>query len=296
MNKLLRADMARLFKGKIFLLEVLIMFLAPVWAVISNLVDSRRYDYIASTEGSLFASAVFAAFCMVVLVPAFIGTEYNDKTIRNKMIVGHGKGKIFLSNMVTMLAASAILVTAWNISHLTLGAIFLGFCYPFELNLLILLAVYISVFASTALFVLISMFVSSKYGAAIVTTGIFFFLLVYSLGVMERLAAQPTITAFYSESNTDMDIYGYETDMTEEELAELKTNFIEETIPNPNYIEEGTFKEILKISVYCNPAAQAIDLPSDHSIGFEWYFIYDIILIAVLSFLGAVIYKRKEIN
>ena len=40
---------------------------------------------------ALFIGIILAVFCSL-----FIGTEHNDGTIRNKIIVGHEKSKLFI--------------------------------------------------------------------------------------------------------------------------------------------------------------------------------------------------------
>ena len=90
MTKLLHAEFSRLIKTKLFWLGLLVMITVPLYGV-----GVRYYDfYIAqeavweTADGLWFVGGMYIAVVVSVFVSLFIGTEFSDGTIRNKLTVG----------------------------------------------------------------------------------------------------------------------------------------------------------------------------------------------------------------
>ena len=109
MRKLLSAGFARLSKNKVFL---------NFWH--GNHVPSGRPAlFLNSTTPisntrlrSHWTISFFFVYTLAIAISAsafcslFIGTEYSDGTIRNKLVVGHTRGTIYLSNLIVSMAAA----------------------------------------------------------------------------------------------------------------------------------------------------------------------------------------------
>ncbi len=295
MNRLLRADFSRLFKRKLFWAEALFMIAYSVMSVFASVMDGKQYGVVYYTEGNLFAGGMLGAFCMMVLVPFFIGAEYSDKTIRNKLIVGHGKEKVFLSNMLTMLAAGGIFLTLWNISFLTMGSLLLGFENSFWEDALLCIEVYVALFSVIVLFVIVSMFITSRYVSVTVGIGIFLLLFIYSISTIERLKAPEFFLEYFTEDgeyvNLDDGII-----IAGEDSEVFISSLVQKEVQNPGYIPDGFYREALKTYLRISPVAQLVDLCGYFETGFVWYIVFDNILILLLTFGGARLYRRKEIS
>ena len=64
-------------------------------------ISTRQYgDYEAQITNVLFIYALTVAILIPAFVSLFVGTEYSDGTIRNKMIIGHTRTCIYLSNLI----------------------------------------------------------------------------------------------------------------------------------------------------------------------------------------------------
>ena len=50
--------------------------------------DMKQSGYINNLDNGFFARALFIGIILAVFCSLFIGTEHNDGTIRNKIIVG----------------------------------------------------------------------------------------------------------------------------------------------------------------------------------------------------------------
>ena len=102
MRKLLSVNFSRLWKDKIFWLCMGAML---IYSVVYMLNGSRQaaislseYNYSIDKYYFHFALAI-GAFCSL-FSSMFLGTEYSDGTIRNKIIVGHTRTSIYLANLI----------------------------------------------------------------------------------------------------------------------------------------------------------------------------------------------------
>lgn len=150
MSKLLWANFARLFRSVWFWACGLLMLLYSLWQAAdllswayNGLWAGERVDYISGRVGDFTVPmlVVLPVFCAL-----FLGAEYHNNTIRNKIIAGYRRWQVYIANLVTVLAAALIyagahvLVTmaagllirtqAWNVGEYTLRLLY---CLPFIL-------------------------------------------------------------------------------------------------------------------------------------------------------------------
>lgn len=77
------------------------MFLFGIFMAVMDYISTRQYgDYEAQITNVLFIYALTVAILIPAFVSLFVGTEYSDGTIRNKMIIGHTRTCIYLSNLI----------------------------------------------------------------------------------------------------------------------------------------------------------------------------------------------------
>ena len=103
MSKLLSANFTRMKKAKVFWVCLIFMIGFGLFLIISRYVQFKRFDMMDSAyiEGSLLSYTVVMGIVFAVFTSLFIGTEYNDGTIRNKLIVGHTRVNVYLANLIT---------------------------------------------------------------------------------------------------------------------------------------------------------------------------------------------------
>lgn len=175
MSKLLRANFARLKYSLSFRVCVII----SVFAGLSNIFMT----YITA-PGQLFSLVSFF-FCgsnvmllAAAFIPLFIGTEYSDLTMRNKLVVGHTKTAVYLSNFITATVCIFIIYTSCWLPAVIAG-LFLdgvmdteaaGFWGMFFVNALAILA-------AAAVYVMSAMLISKKSSSVTaVLVGTFIFI------------------------------------------------------------------------------------------------------------------------
>lgn len=91
MSKLLSASFIRLKKDKFFWIGMAFMAVAGMFIPIMRYMDMRKTQTINNIDNGFFSCAFFIGIVMAVFCSLFIGTEYSDGTIRNKVIVGQKK-------------------------------------------------------------------------------------------------------------------------------------------------------------------------------------------------------------
>ncbi len=109
MSKLLSANLSRLFKSKVFWLTAAAMLVLTVIEMIAlDIHDTpKTFDLVCFRMMPYFG--LYAAF----FTSMFLGTEYSNSTIRNKLIVGHSRSEVFFANLFTCLIAAAIFFIVW---------------------------------------------------------------------------------------------------------------------------------------------------------------------------------------
>lgn len=123
MSNLISANFYRLWRSKAFWSCVAVTFAATLGMVCSVFYTSsaptRNWDQviIQCFFVPLFTVAVFAAL--------YLGTEYSENTLRNKMIVGKKRWQIYLANLIAITAGGLIITAAGQLAP-TAVALFAG--------------------------------------------------------------------------------------------------------------------------------------------------------------------------
>ena len=114
MRKLLRADFARLKASKTFWISLLGMAAICALVVLDNYSMKQRLpDEIFYLEGIFFNYASFLGFFCAMIVGTVVGADYNDGTIRNKLVAGCERRDIYFSHSIVCFAVGVVLVAAF---------------------------------------------------------------------------------------------------------------------------------------------------------------------------------------
>ena len=95
MTKLLRSGISRYMKSMAFWIIVAI-------SLILGLIAGAVTDYLGINMLGLL-------IVIAILISLMIGTEFSDGIVRNKLIMGHSKGKVFLSELLLSMISSTVL-------------------------------------------------------------------------------------------------------------------------------------------------------------------------------------------
>ena len=198
MNKLLSAEFVRLWKSFIFRLCVLFSLGLSIYAVLVHWWDYKKnFEWYAQFDPSyhnvddlLFAGGAYLIFVLAIFVGFFVGTEYSDGTIRNKLMVGHTRVTIYLSKLIVCSTAAVILFSLNILCTLFLGSLLLGATTMRAATFLSFFFVYLfAALALTALLLLFSMLIQNKATGCVVSLLTILILLYCSLNVYSMLNA-----------------------------------------------------------------------------------------------------------
>lgn len=269
MTKLLSAGFTRLFKNKILWLLCAVMFSVGIFTVLKT--DT---DYHLNKVFFIYAAVIGIA--AAVFVSLFTGTEYSDGCIRNKLIIGHLRGSVYLSNLIVSLSAALMMVISNLIPVLSIGMIRLnGFDYGAKTLLPLVAVSLVMTLAYVSVFTLIAMLVTNKAYSAVACIILSFMLLFAGVVINSRLQ-EPEYYEGYSYT-----LNGVE--------------FSAEQEPNPNYIS-GNFREFVEKLYDILPSGQAIQLNTGDVDKPLLFMAYSAAITVITTGLGFIIFRKKDLK
>lgn len=286
MNNLLSANFARIKTSKVFwLLTAAVLIISAGNCIddgsraVANPNPDPPLEYICFSIGP-FMSIVIAAF-----VSLFIGTEYSDGTVRNKVIIGQKRSAIYLANLITCGVASLVMCLAWHIGSLA-GLPFLGvWKMGIAAWLLYVLLSMMFTVALCAVFCLISHLFTNKAICAV-------FAIILALAL---ILAGSSLYNSLLEPETLRDYVIISSDTGEMSIAPG------EEMPNPSYIAEP-MRTACKAALNSLPTGQAILMASVTDSSEEALTMpllqpcASVAIVLLFTAVGVAAFKRKDIK
>ncbi|MBD5479103.1 MAG: ABC transporter permease subunit [Lachnospiraceae bacterium] len=239
MNKLLQAGFLRIRKNRVFIGGLILSFLFIAAILIDQKNQSVQYGHSPRLDNFLFGGPIAISIILSVLCSLFVGTEYSDGTIRNKLIVGHTRTGIYFSNFILCVFAAALMYLVTLAAAFVLGIPLFGL--P-TIKLSFFLTLFVDGFllcvAYAALYNMISMLCSSKSHANIICILAAFFLLMAGMILLQMLNAPETIPVAEYSINGEISV---------------------EEIANPQYLT-GMKREIYQFFYDLLPGGQVLQL------------------------------------
>lgn len=244
MHRLLRANFARLWKDKVFWLG---FYVLTAFGVIERIgvymdpVDTIEANYL---EEAFWIQALVIGFILAAFVSLFVGVEYENSTMRNKIISGNSRSDIYLANVIVCIAAGWLMCLGCLISSLLFGIPLFGF-FHMELSEVFLqgICVFALSAAYAAIFCFIAMLNSNRTITAIVSILLSFFLLFAGTAVSNQL---------------DESQYYYVPDASLE-IGEIDNGENSERVLNPDYLE-GNERRAFELAFEILPGGQSLQL------------------------------------
>lgn len=280
MYKLLSAGFARLWKTKIFWFAAAAMFIFAAAVLGGQYRSSLEIPELdIKLNDFAFGYLVFIGVITSVFSSLFLGDEYSDGTIRNKLIVGHKRINIYLSNLIVTIAAALMICVAFLAVIFSAGIPLLGFFDLEGIGLSGLIAIFIgngfTVCAFCAILTAISMLIQNKAVAAIVSV----------LGMMILLFAAISLQLRIDEPEFLEGI----------EIVNGVFREVEGSTPNPMYLT-GIKRSVYEYAFDIIPSGQALQY-SGMAVSNPWIFsLYSIALSAVSTFTGLFFFCKKDIK
>lgn len=194
MNRLLSANFTRLRKSKVFWLGVIAIIGFGAFLPISNYMDEIRfreftdYEFTNPFDNVLFGYSLAIGVLCAIFISLFLGTEYSDGTIRNKLIVGKTRASIYFSNLITNIAAALFMCLCYLGSVCAVG---IPLCDKIDMEISLVLKIIaaslVMVIAFCSVCTMLSMIIQSKAIMAIISITSIFVLMFGSAIISDRL-------------------------------------------------------------------------------------------------------------
>lgn len=278
MSKLLSANIMRLWKEKVFWIVIAVVFTLGAVIPISIKISEIRLGVYNSIDPIFGQFAMFIGVVLAIFCSFFVGEEYSDGTIRNKIICGKKRVDIYLANFVTCTEVSLMLCVAFFLPYLGIGIPLIGsFNMEKEIVFWLFLTVIFLPIAFASIYNLISMLSTSKAvtaSACILLT----FLFLYMGFQFNVMLNQPEI----------IDGTAYD----ENGVAYKEV----EDFPNPEYLQGGK-RQVVQFLFNLNPGGQVAQCVGRGTVGdLSQLPIYSLGVILITTGIGVFVFNKKDIK
>ena len=196
MNNLLRAGYARLFRDKVFLAALAVLFAAGCAAANTKRADAQM-GLTADPASALFAFVVLAPLAMAAVTAMYTGAEFDWGAIRNKLAAGRLRRDVYLSQLQFSIAAGALSALAYLVPYTLLCLLWVGPTAVPASRLMILLALSLcTLLAYAALYTMVTMLTGKRAVAAVACLLLFMALLAAGMVVKGMLDAPEFISGY----------------------------------------------------------------------------------------------------
>ena len=190
MNKLLSAGFYKMCRSKIFRICLLFSAGYPLFQMTLRLIE-RTFYYPVSEPVDTFTilDLMFLGIVLAAFVSLYLGREYSDGVIRNKLIIGHSRMSIYLANLLTVTLGAFLMHGIFFLAMFLLGRLYglpmeLGFG---ELAPAALLG-FLFIIAYASIFTMVSMLTASGSVGPVVALIIAFFLMIMGISIYSALS------------------------------------------------------------------------------------------------------------
>lgn len=274
MIKLLRAGFTRLRKNKLFWLLTVFSIGLALFMIYTQYSDMKKYEEVIEVEQLMLNYSMMVGIVIAIFTSLFLGVEYSDGTIRNKICIGHKRVNIYLSNLIIVTLTSLFSYILFLIIVASIGIPLFGAITITQSKLLMLLGcIFVTVIAYSSIFTFLAMIISNKTITAIVSIMLAFALLMNAMICFSKLEAPKTIT----------------------EAAIVNGETKIEEVPNPKYPSEKQ-KKLYRTMLDINPAGQMLQLAGRVVPNLSILPLYSLGIIVVFTGTGLVLFKKKELK
>ena len=281
MINLLDAGFTKLFKSFVYRLTALFCLLYSLFLIVTRIIDSITYpDLPRSTlDGIISSGPVMLQLIVPVFISLFIGREYSDQTMRNKISVGHSRTDIYFSNLIISVVGTLILFVIYVIPIFISGnTYFPSFETPIEKLVCVQLIGMAIMIAVASLYNMIAILIPNKAVTAVLSLlaafVIFMFGILVHVSLEEDRVARGEVERDYS--------------VIVEESGEVYTS---------DSVLTDSERKVFEFVDVTLPSSQIVNL-SDSSIPDEWkkMVVSNIVITVLTSAAGIIVFRRKDLK
>lgn len=274
MSKLLNANFYKLRKGKIFWILMIFSIVLAIFMIYTSYSDMKTYGDVIQVEQLMLNYSTIIGIVIAIFTSLYLGVEYSDGAIRNKICIGHKRTNIYLSNFIT---TTLTILFSYIVFLILINIIGIPLFGKITISLSILLkligCIFVTIIAYSSIFTFISMVISNKTIIAIVSIMLSFGLMMCALTSLNVLA-----TSEYYQAGTLVD-------------GEMKF----EMVKNPKYPTEEE-KKVHQTLLDINPAGQMYQIAGWTAVNLEKLPIYSLGIIVIFSTSGILLFRKKQLQ
>ena len=286
MYKLLKANFFRLVKNKIFWGIVIITILIANF-ILFNTILNQQGEIKEGIDNILVMYIHFIGIFIAIFTSLFVGTEYSDGALRNKIVIGHSRKHIYLANLITSIVVGICIELIYMLVIMIVGIPTLGTLQmTTEKFLFIVLDIIFIIIAYASIFTCVTLLCSDITVSTVTCIILVLVMLVVSMALSSTANATKYYENYSQNENGEIEVYQE---------------------PNPGY--PGDFKKnVAKTILYCIPTGQAsqiasqvnkhpfqmVDYMSDNEL--KTAFLYSLGMTVCITGLGIYCFKRKDLK
>lgn len=286
MNKLLRANFFRLIKNKIFW-GIIVITLGITSVLLFNTIINNQGETKESIDRLLVMYMYFIGIAMAIFTSLFVGTEYSDGVLRNKIVIGHSRKHIYLADLITSIIVGLCIQLIYMLIVAVIGIpIFGTLQMTIEKFLFVIIDIVIIIITYASIFTCITLLCSD-----ITVSTVSCMILVLIMFIASMALSSTANTMKYRETYIQ----------TENGEIEVHQKL------NPDY--PGDLKKnVAKTILYCLPTGQTSQIISQISKKpfqitnymsddeLKTVFLYSVGVTIVITGVGMYCFKRKDLK
>lgn len=274
MIKLLNAGFTRLRKNKLFWFLILFSVGLSLFMIYTQYSDMKKYSEVIEVEQIMLNYSTIIGIVIAIFTSLFLGVEYSDGAIRNKISIGHKRANIYLSNLIVITITSLFSYILFLGIIVSIGVpLFGSITIPISKLLMLLGAIFETTIAYSSIFTFLAMIISNKAITAVVSIMLSFGMMMVALTCFNILEAPKTIQ--------------------EATMVNGETKI--EAVPNPKYPSDSK-KKVCQTLLDINPAGQMFQIAGRSGANLKVLPLYSLGLIVIFTSSGLVLFKKKELK
>lgn len=283
MNKLLHAGLYQIKRDKLF------------WISLAGVVISGIVFGISTVSGGAFDDMFLVPEFVIlgIYLSLFIGREYSDGTIRNKIIVGHTKGNIFLSKLILSFMIASLMFLIFTTTFTIISCKEVLSKIPFYILLEVGVGFFLMHLSFAAIFTVVSSLIPSKTVGAVASM-VLIVAMMFASYQFEFALGQSKVIGIekYDENDVLIEVEEYDNPHYIDGIQRTIYQIADNTLPHGQI---NSYVSYLSSCLYAPFDDVEVDyelIKSDYAISEYPY--YSLGLIVVLSGIGFIAFRKKE--
>lgn len=272
MRKLLRAGFYRLRTSRVLWLCAAATFAFSVFRIF-NIPSENLQEY--TLEEAMMDIFPFFPILYSVFSGLFLGVEYQDGTLRNKLIAGHSRQNVYLSSLITIVSGCFIILAAWILGGASGACILGGLKLSGGMQLVLSAALILMLtVAEAAILTMIAMLIPNRATSAVVSILMMLGLIAIG-GTIYNILSEPELasTAIFTANGME----------------------ISEPLPNPYYVS-GTLRKVYQFLVDFLPSGQSVQLANQELARPVFSLCASFEITLITSIAGIICFKHKDLK